>query len=56
MERIEIRLVCDQLSDEQIVALLQALKATAQKFVQENGIEDVETVDAVYYEAGSLLV
>lgn len=54
MDRIEIRLLCDQLDEDQIAALLKELKATAERFVEERGIEDVTAVDAVHYGADTL--
>ena len=51
MDRIEIRLLCDQLTEDQIDALLHELKATAKRFVEERGIGDVATVHAVHYGA-----
>jgi hypothetical protein len=56
MDRIEIRLLCDQLDEDQVAALLKELKAAAERFIEERGIEDVTTVDAVHYGADNLLV
>jgi hypothetical protein len=56
MDRIEIRLLCTQLDESQIAALLMELKATAERFVEEHSIEDVTTVDAVHYGADTLSV
>jgi hypothetical protein len=56
MERIEVRLLCDQLDEDQIAALLEELKATAERFVEQHGIGDETTVDAVHYGAETLSV
>jgi hypothetical protein len=56
MDRIEIRLYCDQLDEGQISALLEELRATAERFVEERGIGDATTVDAVHYGVETLTV
>jgi len=54
MDRIEIRLLCDQLTEDLITALIHELKATAERFVEEHGIGDAATVDAVHYGADTI--
>jgi len=54
MEGIKIRLLCDQLDEDQIASLLEELKATAERFVEKRGIGDVTTVHAVHYGADTL--
>jgi len=49
MDRVEIRLLCDQLDEDQIAALLKELKATTERFVEERDIGDAAAVDAVHY-------
>lgn len=56
MDRIEIRLLCDQLDEYQIASLLKELKAAAEQFVEERGIKDVTAVDAAHYGADTLSV
>jgi hypothetical protein len=50
MNRIEIRLLCDQLDEDQIVDLLNELKMAAYRFINKRGIEDVIEVNAIHYE------